>query len=288
MRPQVQAIEDRLRQLRQETLNKLIENVLLEQAARAEGLSVDEYLARRIESIQVPASDVDQAYARSRDQFPGILPAEAKYRIRRTLEDNARAAAMNSLLKTLQENASVTNYLISDAMATLEAAAHEGPSSGSPDAPATIVEFSDFECPYCKNGQPVIQRIMERWPGRVRRVFKHFPLEQHPYAMLAARTAVCADRQGRVWDVHRRIFEASNGLSEMFLRSAALDAGVQAADFDACMQNKAVVEQVRRDVLVGRRVGVSGTPAFFLNQQPVASPAALEAAVEKLLAGDTR
>ena len=261
LRPQIQAMEDRLRQLREGALNKLIDNLLLEQAARKEGISVDQYLQTRVESVTIPAAEVDRAYDASRDQFPGILAAEAKYRVRRTMEDNARAAALRDVLRALRKEARITNTLILDATAILEAAAHEGPSAGNPDAPVTIVEFSDFECPYCRAAQPVLKRIAELWPGKIRRVFKHFPLDRHPRAMRAARATICADRQDRFWAMHDRIFAATE-LSEATLRDAAVGVGLRIEEFDTCMRSDEPDGHVRKDILVGRTAGVTGTPAF--------------------------
>lgn len=276
-------MEERVRQMRQAALEKLIDNLLLEQAARSHGISVDQYLQTRVESITVPSTDIDRAYDASRDQFPGVLAAEAKYRIRRTMEDNARATALRDLIHTLRQRARVTNTLVSDAMATLEAAAHEGPSSGNPDAPVTIIEFSDFECPYCRAAQPTLKRIMARWEGRVRHVFKHFPLDQHQHAMQAARAAVCAARQDRFWAMHDRIF-AANELSEASLRAAAAGAGLRTAEFDSCMSSEEPADHVHKDMLVGRTAGVNGTPAFFVNRELVPA-AALESTIERILGG---
>ena len=125
-----------------------------------------------------------------------------------------------------------------------------------------------------------IQRILKRWPGRVRLVFKHFPLEQHANALPAARVAACAERQDRFWAVHDKIFGAQV-LSEAVLRSAALSAGLNTAEFEACMRNDEVLERVRKDMLVG----VAGTPAFFVNRQPVENADQLEATVERILGG---
>jgi protein-disulfide isomerase len=282
IRPQVQSMEERLRQARQAALNKLIDNLLLRQAARREGTTVDDYLSKRVESVTVSSADVDAAYERSGDQFAGALPAEAKYRIRRTMEDNARAAALNRVVAELRTRAQVTNQLESGAWETVEAAAQEGPSSGSPDAPVTILEFSDFECPYCKAAQPVLKRIMDRWPGRVRHVFKHFPLDQHPHAMRAARAAVCAGRQDLFWPLHDRIFAMAEELTDGSLHAAAAAAGLRMPDFESCMQSEEPATHVRRDLLIGRMAGVTGTPAFFVNRELVPA-GALEAAVESAL-----
>jgi protein-disulfide isomerase len=285
VRPQVAALEDRIRQLREAGLNKLIDNLLLEQAARAEGITTDEYLKRHVESVGVSSSDVDQAYSRSRDQFGNALPAEARYRIRRTLEDNARASALQSLLQKLRSEATVTNLLVADAFAALSAAAHEGPSWGPAEAPVTIIEFSDFECPYCRSAQTNVRRVMERWPGQIRLVFKHFPLDRHPNAAPAAKAAVCADRQGRFRALHDRMFESARGLSDEAIRAAAGAAGLNAGEFNACMASDEAMDHVRKDILLGRMVGVTGTPAFFVNGHAVAGFDALEPAVERILGG---
>jgi protein-disulfide isomerase/Skp family chaperone for outer membrane proteins len=285
VKKQIESIEERVRQLRQGALNKLIDNLLIEQAAKAEEIDIDAYLHKKVESVSVPAAEVDQAYDRSRDQFPGVLPAEAKYRIRRTLEDNRRSAALNDLLNNLRRQGRVTNHLMEDRLALLDFVAQEGPSIGNPNALVTIVEFSDFECPYCRSAQADIKRVLERWPDQVRLVFRHFPLEQHPNALPAARAAVCADRQGRFWLLHDRIFAATGSLGGAQLRLAATEAGLNSMEFEACMRGEEALERVRKDILLGRTVGVSGTPAFFVNRQPLESAAELAAAVERILGG---
>ena len=283
VRPQLAALEERVRQMRQAALSKLIDNLLLEQDARKHFVSVDEYLRKHVESVTVAATEVDRAYEASRDQFPGVLPAEAKYRVRRTLEDDARAAALRRVLDGLRQTAQVTNTLTANTQAALEAASHEGPSAGSAGARVTIVEFSDFECPYCRSAQSHIKAVVKRWPTQVRHVFKHFPLDQHAHAMLAARAAVCAGRQDRFWAVHETIFAAQE-LSETFIRKAASGAGLRMPEFNGCLQSEETEGHVRKDMLVGRTAGVTGTPAFFVNGELV-SASALESTVETILGG---
>lgn len=286
VRTQLEDMEKRARQLRQTALNKLIDNLLLEQAARKAGTDTDGYLRRNVESVEVSSAEVDQAYVQSQKQFPGVLPAEAKYRIRRTLEDNRRAAALNALLEGLRRQAQISNQLVDDRLAALDFAAQEGPSLGDPGASVTIVEFADFECPYCQAAQPHLKRILDRWPGRVRLVFRHFPLERHASALPAARAAVCADLQGRFWPVHDRIFAAAPPLGDAALRVAASDSGLNTTEFEMCIKGEQSLERVRKDIVLGRTVGVSGTPAFYVNRQPVASAAELESAVERMLGGN--
>jgi protein-disulfide isomerase len=285
VREQLEAMEARARQIRQSALNKLIDNLLLEQAARAEGIGVADYLQRHVEAVGVSTAEVDEAYERSRAEFPGVLAAEAKYRIRRSLEDNRRAAALNTILERLRRQARVVNYLMEDRWSALEVAAQEGPSIGPAEAAVTIVEFADFECPYCRTAQPALKRILARWPGQVRLVFRHFPLEQHANALPAAQAAACADSQGGFWKMHDRIFETAGPPSGAVLRSAASAAGLNMPEFEACMKGEEALGRVRRDALLGRNIGVAGTPAFYVNRQSVAGAAELEAAVERILGG---
>lgn len=285
VRGQIEELESRARQVRQAALNKLIDNLLLEQAARAAGLDISGYLAGTVESVEVSPEEVDQGYARSQAQFPTVLAAEAKYRIRRTLEDNRRAAALKALLEKLRRQASIRNQLMEDRLALVDFAAQEGPALGDWTAPVTIVEFSDFECPYCRAAQAPLKRILDRWPGRVRLVFRHFPLEQHASALPAARAAVCADRQGRFWEVHDRIFAAPPPLNDSVLRAAAAAGHLNLTDFESCMAGAESLERVRKDILLGRGLDVSGTPAFFVNRRPIASPASLEEVVKEILDG---
>lgn len=284
-RPQLVQLEERARQIRDATLNKLIDNVLIEQAARAQGMSTDEYINRQVESVSVSSGEVDQAYSRNHDQFGGALPAEAKYRIRRTLEDNTRATALQQLLGKLRQEARVSNYVVAGALSALNAAAREGPSVGNPDAPVTLVEFSDFECAFCRAAQAPLRKAMERWPGKVRLVFKHFPLEQHAHAINAAKAGVCADRQGRFWPVHDRIFAIAGSPGADVLRIAGQSAGLNMTDFDRCMASAETADHVRKDAMLGRMAGVAGTPAFFVNGQIVSGVAALEPAIESALKG---
>jgi predicted DsbA family dithiol-disulfide isomerase len=166
-------------------------------------------------------------------------------------------------------------------VAALEAASREGHSAGSADARVTIIEFSDFECSYCRSARPLMRAVVKRWPSQVRHVFKQFPLDQHAHAMLAARAAVCAERQDRFWPVHDAIFAAQE-VSEALIRMAASAAGLRMREFNECLQSEETEGHVRKDMLVGRTAGVTGTPAFFVNGQLVA-PSALESAVEKIL-----
>lgn len=136
---------------------------------------------------------------------------------------------------------------------------------GNPDAPVTIVEFGDFECPYCHDAAPVLRRVVEESGGQVRLVFRHFPLfEVHPYALTAALAAEAAGEQGRFWDMHDLLFAHQDRLDDTALAHWAQKLGLDGASVvgDAAQRFADVVE---RDYLAGSAAGVRGTPTVYVD-----------------------
>ncbi|HXG33912.1 MAG TPA: thioredoxin domain-containing protein [Bryobacteraceae bacterium] len=281
LRPQLTQLEQQARRLRETMLVKLIENLLLEQAARKENLTIEEFLNRRLEQSAVSDQEVEAAWSKSRERFPGALASEAKYRIRRTLEDQRRSEAIRRLIEELRRQASIVNYLTQKTAAEL--AAGVGAVTGAGSAPVEVVEFADFECPFCRKAQPVVLRALSRWQGKLRLVLRHFPLPRHPHAFQAAVAAVCAERQGQLWEYRRALFEHSGPLDEAALLSLAEAHGLRAAEFAQCLKDPTAAERVQRDIELGRRAGVAATPTFFVNGRRVEDFAQLETAIEEAL-----
>ena len=155
-------------------------------------------------------------------------------------------------------------------------------SRGPEDAPVQIVEFSDFECPFCKRADASIKAVLERYPDDVRLVYKNFPLDMscnsdmaaqlHPYACKAAVMARCAGRRDPqlFWRFHDAIF-AGGDLSDEALDGLAMELGVTGDDFDACVSGTEVFDEVREDVALAAKLGVTATPTFFVNGRPASS-----------------
>lgn len=284
IRSQLDVINNQILSLKQNGLNRLIDNLLIQQAARAEGVSVEEYLARNVERITVSAAEVDEAYERSKNQLPPTLVPEAKYRIRRSLEDNRRGEAMQLLLQNLRRQARVDNLLLEQLFSNLNLAETEGPSLGRPDAPITIVVFNDLECPFCRSAAPILRRALDTYQGKVRLVSKHFPLEGHPHAFTMARGAVCAQAENRFWEFHDRIFEKGLGLDEDGVVALAGSLGLDTSRFSQCLNDTKVVQTIRNDIDLGRAAGVSGTPSIFVNKRRLNNVTELDAAIQETLA----
>lgn len=150
---------------------------------------------------------------------------------------------------------------ISGATATVEASMIRGAA----DAPVTILEFSDYQCPFCKGAQPVLERILAEFPGKVRVVFKDFPLDFHEGARPAAEAARCAGASGRYWDYHDLLFLAQPAFSRDELIRYADRVGLDRTAFSLCLDARRFGGAVEADVAEGRALGVSGTPTFFVN-----------------------
>ncbi len=149
----------------------------------------------------------------------------------------------------------------------------DAPVRGAPMAPVTIVEFSDFECPYCGAAHPVLERLLHEYEGQVKLVFMHYPLtEAHPNAMQAARAAVAAGQQGKFWEMHDRLFENQAALSEEDLARYAREIGLDVERFEEDLRSEETQRRIERDKALGRRLDVTGTPAIFINGRRFREP----------------
>ena len=137
---------------------------------------------------------------------------------------------------------------------------------GDPDAPVTLVEYADFQCPYCGQAYPIVRDLLERFGADLRFVFRHMPLpDLHPAADRAAEAAEAAAAQGRFWEMHDRLFEHQVGLREGDLRGHAEAVGLDLERFDAELASGVHLPRVHEQLESGRRSGVQSTPAFFVN-----------------------
>ena len=143
------------------------------------------------------------------------------------------------------------------------------PSKGSPDADVTIVEWADFECPFCKLVYPLLESLLDRFDGQVRTVYKFYPLEAHPHGDIAARAAVAAQNQGKFWEMHHMMFDNQEHLEQPDLEGYAKQLGLDVGKFREDMSSKATGERIAKDKKQGEEVGLSGTPMIFVNGREV-------------------
>ncbi len=143
---------------------------------------------------------------------------------------------------------------------------NSAPAKGPENAPITIVEFADFQCPFCASAQPVVDEILKQYKDKVRFVFKNYPLVQiHPEAIPAAIAAECANKQGKYWQMHDALFENHKKLNEETYMSLAQKIGLKIDDFNNCRKDQAMHDKINADIEYGQSLGINATPAFYIN-----------------------
>jgi protein-disulfide isomerase len=146
------------------------------------------------------------------------------------------------------------------------------PSIGPAQAPVTLIEFSDFQCPYCSQATPRIEDLLKLYPSSVRLVFKQFPLDFHPHAEMAAEASVAAQKQGKFWQMHDALFANHENLTRDNILFLAQQNGLDLKRFTADMESPAVHEIMARDIHDGDQAGVEGTPTIFINGRKFNGP----------------
>lgn len=145
----------------------------------------------------------------------------------------------------------------------------KSPVKGPAEATVTMVEFSDFQCPFCARSTPLIDQVIQAYPKELKFVYKEFPLPMHPNAMPASRAAVAAQRQGKYWEMHDKLFANQQALQPDNFKQYAQELGLDVAKFEQDMNSPDVQGQIAEDMQLARQSAVSGTPTLFLNGKKV-------------------
>ena len=247
----------------EEALRELVRQRLLDREAERTATTATAVLARVDETAQpVGEQEVETFYERNKARIRGSLE-QTGGQIRAYLEHEARQRARTEFFQALESRFAVEYRL---APLRYEVAADGFPATGPPDAAVTIVEFSDFECPFCARFLPTLERAKREYAGKLRVVYRHFPLYSiHPRAQKAAEASLCAAAQGRFWELHDLMFAEQQALEVSDLKEKARRLGLDGAEFDRCLDEDRYAEAVREDYRDGEALGVSGTPALFVN-----------------------
>ncbi|HEX8523562.1 MAG TPA: thioredoxin domain-containing protein [Tepidisphaeraceae bacterium] len=154
---------------------------------------------------------------------------------------------------------------------------------GNPEAPLTLLEYGDYECPYCGRAFPIVRKLQQELGDRLRLVFRHFPLNTiHPNASIAAQAAECAAAQGKFWEMHDILYEHQHDLGDRDIVQYAMKIGLEIYRFEADLSSERFVARVKEDFKSGVRSGVNGTPTFFINGTRYAGPPEIGAMLEAL------
>ena len=251
-------------QMLEAALDEVIQSRLLTEAAAERGLSVEEIVAAETEGkVEVTDAEVEDWYRRNRSRLQGRPLEELAPQIRQFLQDTERQQLVSAFASELGADRDI-RYFVEPARAEFDL---EGaPSFGAEDAPVTLVEFSDFECPFCSRFFPTLNRIKEEYGDRVRVVYLQFPLTNiHPAAFKAAEASLCAHEQGEFWKMHDLLFQEQSTLAVPDLKDKAERLGLDTEAFGSCLDSGRQAERIRRDLAQGQAAGINGTPAIFVN-----------------------
>ncbi|HEX8336860.1 MAG TPA: thioredoxin domain-containing protein, partial [Pyrinomonadaceae bacterium] len=223
-------------------------------------------------------------YNQNKERIEGDF-AKTKEQINRYLAEAEGRRLLVAFAERLRKEAGVQTFLAVPVSPVFQIATDDQPAKGDAKAAVTIVEFTDFQCPSCAQVQPVLDRLVREYGGRVRLVARDYPLPQHAEAFKAAEAAEAAREQGKYWEYAAKLFGNQSALGVDSLKRYATELGLDRAKFDAALDGARFTAQVRRDLLDGQRVGVNGTPSLFINGRRVSdrSYAGLKAAIEAAL-----
>jgi protein-disulfide isomerase len=264
---QIQADQNR-HQVMDQAVRGLVRERLVEEAAAKAGVARDEWFQQELDRRQEGISEeqVTQLFERNRNRWRNANRDQMAPQIRQFL-------ATEALHAELEEGRDI-DYLLDPYRIAVDAV---GPSKGPEEAPVTVVEFSDFQCPYCKQVVPTIDQALTRYEGKIRVVFRQFPLTSiHPLAYKAAEASLCASDQGKFWELHDAMFADQAALDVPALEEKAKGLGLDVAAFSSCVSSGKYTEQVRADLMAGSAAGVTGTPAFFVNGRPLSGAIGLD------------
>jgi protein-disulfide isomerase len=258
---QLQPLRNQEYEIKRKALDSLIEQKLLEVAAKKKGLTTEKLLDQEVNS-KIP----DPSDAQLEGYYVGLKITRPFAEVKTQLRDGYKQAkaqpARQEYLKTLRADSNVVVLL---AAPRVEVAFDPARLRGNPKAPVMIVEFSDYQCPYCHSVEPTVKELLAKYGDKVSLSYRDFPLTAiHSQAMIAAVASRCALEQGKFWEYHDQLFTASK-LEKDDLIEYARNLKLDDKQFGSCLTNEKYKAEIDKDTSEGRKAGVNGTPGFFIN-----------------------
>ncbi|HWQ31739.1 MAG TPA: thioredoxin domain-containing protein [Blastocatellia bacterium] len=286
LQPLIYQVQDEIYRLRQTELNLKINDTLLGQEAQQRGITPQALLDAKVMAKVTKATESEARafYDQNRDRLNGDFAA-LKSQIIDYLSQQAENRASAAFAAQLRQKAAVQIFLTAPVLPKGLLTTDGQPVLGSDRAAVTIIEFTDYECQSCAQTQPVLERLLKEYEGRVKLVVRDFPLAQHAQAFLAAEAAEAARAQGRYQEYHKLLFQHQAKLSPDELRALATQLGLDRKKFDAALESHQYAALVQRDLEDGNHIGINATPSLFINGRRVSdrSYEALKAAIEAAL-----
>jgi predicted DsbA family dithiol-disulfide isomerase len=245
-------------------LDTIIEDKLVAAEAARDRVTKEQVIYSEVESnVPTPSPEEVEAFYQANKSQITIPHDQAIPRVKQYMMDQARKHYQDQMVYMLKKQFPV-KILLDPIRTEIATAGH--PAQGPEAAPVTIVEFSDFQCPFCGGLFPTLKAIEKNYPDKVRLVYRQFPLTNiHPFAQKAAEASLCANDQKRFWEFHDSMFSDQMHLTVDDLKKRAIDLKLNTGEFNACLDTGAKVSAVKKDIDEGTKAGTNSTPSMFIN-----------------------
>lgn len=259
-------------------LQAMLLEKFMNQDPNKKGLTNDDFLNKYIaKNIKIDDAAMEK-FIKERQIPKDQINPEIKERIKQFLEVEAKKVAVDKWISEKTKKTPVEIYIKKPQRPVFDVTVKDAPFKGGSDAKVTIVEYSDFQCPFCSKGAAVLAEIEKKYGNKVKIAFKNFPLPFHSQARLAAEAALCAKEQNNkfFWKMHDTMFADQTKLDKENLLLSAKKSGVKEADFKACLEATKYKALVDADMAEGQKLGIKSTPTFFVNGKLVSGAQSIE------------
>lgn len=262
--PGLKRFDMEIYKMKKDAVENLVDKKLIEQAAAKQNKSPEDFMKEYIDkNMTEPTEDeIKKFYEYRKTQMGDKKFEEVKASIVEFLRANQKQALERKMKDGLRAAAKIDIKL---EVPRIDLKVGNSPAKGPKNAPITLIEFSDYQCPFCGRARATINQVLEKYPNDVYYAFKDFPLSFHQKAPKAHEAAHCAGDQGKYWEMSKILFENQSALEISDLKGYAKKAGVDMGKFDKCLDEGKDAKKVTEGLAEGQLAGVSGTPAYFIN-----------------------
>lgn len=267
-----------LYQNRRNMLEQVVGEILIENAAKAAGATAEAFVTQDAAKRATPVTDqeVAQFFEANRDRAQGRTIEQLGPQIKGFLASQKAQQARAQLVEELKAKSAGIKVMLDPPRYTVATTAVD-PVRGAASAPVTIIEFSDYQCPFCARVNPTLEQVRKTYGDKVKIIFKDFPLANHPQAPKAAEAAHCAGEQGKYWELHDHMFANQRALNVPELKQYAATLGMDAAKFNQCLDSGKHAGLVAAGTAQGEKMGVNSTPTLYINGRAVIGAQPFEA-----------
>ncbi|MBI3018327.1 MAG: thioredoxin domain-containing protein [Deltaproteobacteria bacterium] len=259
-------LQSNIFELKKRKIEEMVGKIVLEKEAARRKMSVNELLEREVQRNvkKVSNKDIDKFYEQQKEHLKGTKE-QYEERIRNFLQNEHQKEAYEKYVERLKKTARAQVYLEKPERPRVTLNLTPAPLKGGENAKVKIVEFSDFECPFCGGLTKTVDKVLKKYGRAVNLTFKAFPLSRHANAVLAHQASLCAHDQGKFWPFHDKLFENQQNLQRADLEKYAENLKLDLAKFKQCLDSGEKFAKIQKELLEGQEAGVRSTPTLFIN-----------------------